>query len=98
MAYVTAAPSGAEPSPAYVTAAPSGAAPHMADATLHPRVRCDGISGRRAYLEAEGRIGAPDGPLAVRVALSVEAGVEHLARRGDAAAIAAEHHDDEVNP
>lgn len=67
--------------------------------TLHLRAWCNGIAGRKAYLEAEGRIGAPDGPVAVRAAaLFVQVGMEHFARHGDAAAIAAEHHEFEVNP
>ncbi|MFI6496584.1 PaaI family thioesterase [Nonomuraea typhae] len=67
--------------------------------TLHLRAWCTGISGRKAYLEAEGRVGAPDGPVAVRAAaLFLEVSMEHFAEHGDAAAIAAEHHDYEVNP
>ncbi|MEV0593582.1 PaaI family thioesterase [Nonomuraea cavernae] len=67
--------------------------------TLHLRAWCNGISGRKAYLEAEGRIGAPDGPVAVRAAaLFIEVEMEHFARHGDAEAITAEHHDFEVNP
>jgi hypothetical protein len=57
------------------------------------------MSGRRAYLEAEGRIGFPDGPVAVRaVALFVEVGMEHFAGRGDATIIVDEHHEYEGNP
>ncbi|MFI6595225.1 PaaI family thioesterase [Nonomuraea sp. NPDC050536] len=67
--------------------------------TLHLRAWCNGIAGRKAYLEAEGRIGAPDGPVAVRAAaLFIEVDMAHFARHGDAAAIAAEHTDFEVNP
>ncbi|MGW0806302.1 PaaI family thioesterase [Nonomuraea sp. NPDC002799] len=67
--------------------------------TLHLRAWCNGIAGRKAYLEAEGRIGAPDGPVAVRAAaLFIEVGMEHFAKHGDLAAIAAEHQDYEVNP
>ncbi|MFI6322143.1 PaaI family thioesterase [Nonomuraea sp. NPDC050556] len=67
--------------------------------TLHLRAWCNGISGRKAYLEAEGRLGAPDGPVAVRAAaLFIEVRMEHFATHGDAQAIAAEHHDYEVNP
>ncbi|MFG3442046.1 hypothetical protein ACGF0J_32790 [Nonomuraea sp. NPDC047897] len=67
--------------------------------TLHLRAWCNGIAGRKAYLEAEGRIGASDGPVAVRAAaLFVQVDMEHFARHGDAAAIAAEHHEFEVNP
>ncbi|MEV4284082.1 PaaI family thioesterase [Nonomuraea bangladeshensis] len=67
--------------------------------TLHLRAWCNGIAGRKAYLEAEGRIGAPDGPVAVRAAaLFIEVSMEHFAAHGDLAAIAAEHQDFEVNP
>ncbi|MER7501789.1 PaaI family thioesterase [Nonomuraea pusilla] len=67
--------------------------------TLHLRAWCNGIAGRKAYLEAEGRVGAPDGPVAVRAAaLFVEVSMRHFAEHGDLAAITAEHQDYEVNP
>jgi hypothetical protein len=57
------------------------------------------MSGRRAYLEAEGRIGFPDGPIAVRAAaLFVEVGMEHFAEHGEAETIIDEHHEYEGNP
>jgi hypothetical protein len=57
------------------------------------------MSGRRAYLEAEGRIGFPDGPVAVRaVALFAPVGMEHFAGRDDATIIVDEHHEYEGNP
>ncbi|TDC08186.1 hypothetical protein E1267_11285 [Nonomuraea longispora] len=66
--------------------------------TLHLRAWCNGIAGRKAYLEAEGRIGATGGPVAVRAAaLFIEVNMEHFAKHGDLAAVAAEH-DYEVNP
>ncbi|WP_230885015.1 hypothetical protein [Planomonospora sp. ID82291] len=69
------------------------------DTTPHLRARCTGTSGRKAYREAEGRIGAPEGPVAVRAAaLLIEAGVEHSAEHGDARAVLAAHHEYEVNP
>jgi acyl-coenzyme A thioesterase PaaI-like protein len=37
-------------------------------ATLHLKAWCTGAEGRKIYLEGEGRIGSPDGPLAVRAA------------------------------
>ncbi|WP_240197185.1 hypothetical protein [Nonomuraea lactucae] len=45
------------------TSPPLGAGPSLPvpGATLHQRARCDEIAGRKAYLEAEGRIGVPDG-------------------------------------
>ncbi|MEV0583541.1 PaaI family thioesterase [Nonomuraea sp. NPDC050310] len=68
-------------------------------ATLHLRAWCTGVSGRKAYLEAEGRLGGPDGPVAVRAAaLFIEVAMEHFAKHGDVATLAAEHHDFEVNP
>ncbi|MEU6710207.1 PaaI family thioesterase [Nonomuraea sp. NPDC046802] len=67
--------------------------------TLHLRAWCNGITGRKAYLEAEGRISAPDGPVAVRAAaLFIEVDMEHFAKHGDLAAITAQHQDYEVNP
>lgn len=67
--------------------------------TLHLRAWCNGITGRKAYLEAEGRIGAPDGPVAVRAAaLFIEVGMGHFAKHGDLSAIATELQDYEVNP
>jgi hypothetical protein len=57
------------------------------------------MSGRRAYLEVEGRIGFPDGPIAVRAAaLFVEVGMEHFAEHGEARTIIDEHHEYEGNP
>ncbi len=67
--------------------------------TLHLRSWCNGLAGRKAYLEAEGRSGSPGGPVAVRAAaLFVEVPMKHFAEHGDLAALAAEHHDFEVNP
>ncbi|GAA1612009.1 PaaI family thioesterase [Nonomuraea maheshkhaliensis] len=67
--------------------------------TLHLRAWCNGIAGRKAYLEAEGRIGAPDGPVAVRAAaLFIEVNMEHFAKHADLAVTAADHQDYEVNP
>ncbi|MEO3885601.1 hypothetical protein [Nonomuraea sp. B5E05] len=66
--------------------------------TLHLRAWCNGSASRKAYLEAEGRIGAPGGSAAVRVAaLRIEVNMEHFAKHGDRSGIAAEH-DYEVNP
>ncbi|WP_019631285.1 PaaI family thioesterase [Actinomadura atramentaria] len=63
--------------------------------TLHLRTRCTGVVGRKAYLEAEARMDAADGPVAVRgAALFVEVPVEHFARHGDGAG----GPDPEVNP
>lgn len=51
---------------------------------LHITARCTGISGRKAYLEAEVRMDAADGPVAVRgAALFVEVPISHFTRHGD---------------
>ncbi|MEO3794103.1 hypothetical protein ABGB14_28140 [Nonomuraea sp. B10E15] len=66
--------------------------------TLHLRAWCNGNAGRKAYLEAEGRIGAIGGSVAVRAAAPcIEVNMEHFAKHGDRSGIAAEH-DYEVNP
>ncbi|MFC4912760.1 PaaI family thioesterase [Actinomadura gamaensis] len=52
-------------------------------ATLYIRTRCTGVVGRKAYLEAEARMDAVDGPVAVRAAaLFVEVPVAHFERHG----------------
>ncbi|WP_067831037.1 PaaI family thioesterase [Actinomadura kijaniata] len=52
--------------------------------TLHIRTRCTGVVGRKAYLEAEARMDAPDGPVAVRgAALFIEVPVSHFTEHGD---------------
>lgn len=51
--------------------------------TLHLRARCTGVAGRRIHSTAEGRIGSPDGPVAVRAdAVFVEVRVEHFTKNG----------------
>ncbi|OHV37001.1 MULTISPECIES: PaaI family thioesterase [Pseudofrankia] len=53
--------------------------------TLHLRSRADGVAGRKLYASAEGCLGAPDGPVAVRArALFVQVGLEHFAEHGRA--------------
>ncbi|WP_018656802.1 PaaI family thioesterase [Actinomadura flavalba] len=65
--------------------------------TLYIRTRCTGVVGRKAYLEAEARIGSPDGPVAVRgAALFIEVPVTHFAEHGDGVGGMAP--DREVNP
>jgi acyl-coenzyme A thioesterase PaaI-like protein len=67
--------------------------------TLHLRAWCNGIAGRKAYLEAEGRIGSPEGPVAVRAAaLFIEVGMEHFVEHGDAETMKAHLQEYEVNP
>ncbi|MCP2335835.1 PaaI family thioesterase [Actinomadura rupiterrae] len=53
--------------------------------TLYIRTRCTGVVGRKAYLEAEARMDAVDGPVAVRAAaLFIEVPMAHFERHGDA--------------
>ncbi|MFG1707977.1 hypothetical protein ACFLIM_32690 [Nonomuraea sp. M3C6] len=64
--------------------------------THHLCAWCNGIARRKAYLEAEGRIGAPYGPVAVRAAvLFIEVNMGHFAKHGGPAATAADY---EVTP
>ncbi|MFI7633380.1 hypothetical protein [Nonomuraea sp. NPDC049400] len=48
-----------------LTTGPPSGTPVPVSTTLHLRDWCNGITGRRAYLEAEGRSGAPGGPVAI---------------------------------
>jgi acyl-coenzyme A thioesterase PaaI-like protein len=63
--------------------------------TLHLRARAVAVAGRRVYLEADGRLGSPDGDIAATAAaVFVQVPLEHFARHGrasdvDAAAQAA---------
>lgn len=51
--------------------------------TLHLAARCVGVDGRKIYSSAEGRIGGPDGPVAVRAdALFIEVKLEHFTGNG----------------
>ncbi|HEY7483172.1 MAG TPA: PaaI family thioesterase [Streptosporangiaceae bacterium] len=76
----------------YLTPVPVGS-------TLHIRTRCTGVSGRKAYLEAEARLGTPEGPVAVRgAALFIEVALEHFTEHGGAAVDPAHIQDFEVNP
>jgi acyl-coenzyme A thioesterase PaaI-like protein len=52
-------------------------------ATLYLSARCNGVSGRKLYYSAAGRLGGPEGPPAVRAeAMFVEVGVEHFINNG----------------
>lgn len=52
-------------------------------ATLHLTARCTAVAGRKIYASAEGRIGGPDGPVAVRAeALFIEVKLEHFTDNG----------------
>ncbi|MFF5756634.1 PaaI family thioesterase [Streptomyces longwoodensis] len=51
--------------------------------TLHLQAEVTAIAGRKIYATATGRIGAPDGPVAVRAdALFVEVKVDHFVQHG----------------
>jgi acyl-coenzyme A thioesterase PaaI-like protein len=58
--------------------------------TLHITARLDGVAGRKIYASADGRLDAPDGPVAVRArALFVLVDFSHFTRHGRAADLAA---------
>lgn len=58
--------------------------------TLHLDARCTAVAGRKIYCTATGRIGGPDGPVAVRAdALFVEVELEHFTDHGRAQEIQA---------
>jgi acyl-coenzyme A thioesterase PaaI-like protein len=51
--------------------------------TLHLRAECLGVVGRKIYSRAVGRIGSPEGPVAVRAAgVFIEVKLEHFTRNG----------------
>ncbi|MEU7100740.1 hotdog fold domain-containing protein [Streptomyces longwoodensis] len=51
--------------------------------TLHLQAEVTAVAGRKIYATATGRIGAPDGPVAVRAdALFVEVKVDHFVQHG----------------
>jgi acyl-coenzyme A thioesterase PaaI-like protein len=53
--------------------------------TLYITAQVDGIAGRKIYESAEGRLDAPDGPVAVRArAVFVTVPMEHFVRHGHA--------------
>ncbi|GJF31938.1 thioesterase [Kitasatospora sp. NE20-6] len=57
--------------------------PVPVDADLHIHARVTGVHGRKVYSAAEGRIGGPDGPVAVRAqALFVQVKLEHFTTHG----------------
>ena len=59
-------------------------APVPVGSTVHLRSWCTGVDGRKAYLQGEGRIGGPEGPLAVRAAaLFIEVPEEHFTMERD---------------
>ncbi|MFD6419690.1 PaaI family thioesterase [Streptomyces sp. NPDC060194] len=57
--------------------------PVPVDTVLHLRAEVTAVHGRKIYSTATGRIGGPDGPVAVRAqALFVEVKVEHFTENG----------------
>lgn len=58
-------------------------APVPVGSDVHLRAWCTGVDGRKAYLEGEARVGAPDGPVAVRAAgVFIEVPQEHFVPQG----------------
>lgn len=61
---------------------------------LHITARCTGVSARKVYAAAEGRLDDPAGPLAVRAAaLFVQVDIAHFTRHGRAEEIEAVRRD-----
>ncbi|MCX2923648.1 PaaI family thioesterase [Streptomyces sp. NEAU-W12] len=57
--------------------------PVPVDAVLHLRAEVTAVAGRKIYCTATGRIGGPDGPVAVRAdALFIEVEVDHFVDHG----------------
>jgi acyl-coenzyme A thioesterase PaaI-like protein len=51
--------------------------------TLHITAQCDGVSGRKIYTSAVGRLDGPDGDVAVRAtAIFIQVGVDHFLENG----------------
>jgi acyl-coenzyme A thioesterase PaaI-like protein len=64
--------------------------PVPVDAVLHIHAWVTGVDGRKVYSAAEGRIGGPDGPVAIRAsALFVQVKLEHFTTHGRPADIKA---------
>ena len=62
--------------------------------TLHIRAEITGVSGRKVFTRAEGRLGSTDGPLAVTAAaLFVIVGLEHFVDNGRQADVEAAQRD-----
>ncbi|MFB9462430.1 PaaI family thioesterase [Streptomyces cinereospinus] len=58
--------------------------------TLHLAAEVTAVAGRKIYSTATGRVGAPDGPVAVRAdALFIEVGIDHFVDHGRAEEIRA---------
>lgn len=58
--------------------------------TLHLAARVTAVAGRKIYASGVGRIGGPDGPVAVRAdALFIEVKLEHFTENGRAEEVAA---------
>ena len=64
---------------------------------VHINARIDAVSRRKIWASAEGRLGSPDGPLAVTAgSLFIQVPVEHFLRHGRAEDLAAAAHDPQV--
>jgi acyl-coenzyme A thioesterase PaaI-like protein len=51
--------------------------------TLHITAQCDGVSGRKIYTSAVGRLDGPEGAVAVRAtAIFIQVGVDHFLSNG----------------
>jgi acyl-coenzyme A thioesterase PaaI-like protein len=51
--------------------------------TLYLRAECTAVAGRKIYSRAEGRIGSPDGPVAIRAdAVFIRVKLEHFTNNG----------------
>jgi acyl-coenzyme A thioesterase PaaI-like protein len=76
--------------------------PVPVDSVLHIRSTLDGVAGRKVYVSADGRLGGPDGPVAVKArGLFVTVKLEHFAKHGrasDIEAVAANPSMLKVNP
>ncbi|RKE21567.1 PaaI family thioesterase [Streptomyces sp. TLI_171] len=57
--------------------------PVPVDSELHIHARVTGVHGRKVYSAAEGRIGGPEGPVAIRAqALFIQVKLEHFTTHG----------------
>lgn len=70
--------------------------------TLYIEARLDGTAGRKIYVSADGRLDAPDGPVAVSArGLFVQVGIEHFSTHGDPRAqekLAEAQRKNQINP
>jgi acyl-coenzyme A thioesterase PaaI-like protein len=58
-------------------------APVPVGSTLHLTATCEAVVGRKIYVSADGRLDAPDGPVAVRAtSVFIEVALEHFIEHG----------------